>query len=57
MAAGFIFRKPLINFLRTIPVVSKLVPSATDSESALSKEELLIQYEKQKQDILTLEEK
>lgn len=57
VAAGFIFRQPLINFLRTIPVVGKLVPSTADSESALSKEELLIQYEKQKQDILTLEEK
>lgn len=57
LVCGVIFRKPLAQFLRGIPAVSKFISPALESEVTLSKEELLSQYEKQQQEILTLQEK
>lgn len=57
LVTGFVFRKPLANFLRNVPMVGRIIPSAVESEAVLSKDEILAQYEKQKQEMLTLEEK
>lgn len=54
---GFIFRMPILNFLRNVPVIEKLIPSIQETSADLSKEELLTLYNEQKQELQKLQDK
>lgn len=57
LGVGFVFRTSLIDLMKDVPLVNKLIPYKKESEEGLSKEELLDQYETQKQELLLLQEK
>ena len=54
---GFIFRMPILNFLRNVPIIEKLIPNIQDTSADLSKEELLAQYKEQNQELQKLQDK
>lgn len=54
---GFIFRTSLIDLMKDVPVINKLLPYEQENEEEISKEDLLSQYEAQKQELLVLQEK